>query len=114
MTGGIADAGALYDALVGIHTGIADESILDQYNDIRREKYQTIVDPMSTAHFERLWVKDPDTTIAEDEFLALARKMADDDYLAKQMRQVRETPLGDFQGRPHILTGLPGSNVFEV
>ncbi|KAL4889331.1 hypothetical protein BDV59DRAFT_205319 [Aspergillus ambiguus] len=87
LTGGIADAGALYDALIGIHMGKADDNILDQYDIIRREKYRTIVDPMSTAHFKRLWAKDPDTTIAEDEFLHFAKAAATNKQLARQAQQ---------------------------
>ncbi|KAK4119463.1 FAD/NAD(P)-binding domain-containing protein [Parathielavia appendiculata] len=34
FTGGIADVGSLYDSLVGIHTGQADDSILDKYGGV--------------------------------------------------------------------------------
>ncbi|KAF9873022.1 putative fad binding domain-containing protein [Colletotrichum karsti] len=87
LTSGIADVGCLYDALVGIKRGLADESILDKYSDIRSEKYRTIVDPMSTAGFRRLWEKNPETTIAEDEFFELLRKVSGDE---KQLRQLRQ------------------------
>ncbi|KAM5370221.1 hypothetical protein ACJZ2D_008624 [Fusarium nematophilum] len=89
LTGGIADVGCLADALSGIYSGRADDSILDEYSRIRSEKYRTIVDPMSTANFKRLWAKDPETTIAEDEFFQLVRKAAEDEGLKKELREVR-------------------------
>ena len=89
MTGGIADVGALQDALIGIHNGLADDNILDKYSDIRSEKYRTIVDPISSANFKRLWEKDPETTIAEDGFFALLRKASQDKNLLNQLREVR-------------------------
>ncbi|KAH6976474.1 hypothetical protein BKA56DRAFT_688213 [Ilyonectria sp. MPI-CAGE-AT-0026] len=87
LTGGIADVGCLYDALVGIHRGLADEGILDEYSNVRSKLYRTIVDPMSTENFKRLWFKDPETTIAEDEFFKLVRKATTDEDLLKQLRQ---------------------------
>ncbi|KAJ4318664.1 hypothetical protein N0V84_006752 [Fusarium piperis] len=86
LVGGIADVGSLYDALVGIDQGLADESILDKYSDIRRQKYQEIVDPMSSSNFRRLWEKDPETTIAEDDFFKLLRKANEDEALLSQLR----------------------------
>jgi 2-polyprenyl-6-methoxyphenol hydroxylase-like FAD-dependent oxidoreductase len=35
LTGGIVDAGNLSDALIGVIKGVADESILDKYSEIR-------------------------------------------------------------------------------
>lgn len=88
MTGGIADVGALYDALIGIHKGVADEQILTQYSEDRSNKYRTLVDPLSTANFRRLWEKDPETTIAEDEFFQMAREAEADPGAAKKMLEV--------------------------
>ncbi|OJJ53622.1 hypothetical protein ASPSYDRAFT_36553 [Aspergillus sydowii CBS 593.65] len=85
LTGGIADVGALYDALIGIHKGVADEQILTQYSEDRSNKYRTLVDPLSTANFRRLWEKDPETTIAEDEFFQMAREAEADPGAAKKM-----------------------------
>lgn len=88
LTGGIADVGALQDALVGIHKGLADDSILDKYSEIRSEKYRTITDPISTMNFKRLWSKTPDEIIAEDEFFALLRTASTDKKLMQQLRAV--------------------------
>ncbi|TKA50063.1 hypothetical protein B0A55_12600, partial [Friedmanniomyces simplex] len=51
----LADVGGLYDCLFGIYAGKADESILDKYDEIRREKYRTIIDPISSGNLRRLW-----------------------------------------------------------
>ena len=88
LSGGIADIGSLADAIVGIHRGVADDSILDKYAEVRAETYRNIIDPISTANFKRLWDKDPETTAAEDKFFALIRKMSEDEGLAKQFREV--------------------------
>jgi hypothetical protein len=88
LTGGIADVGGLYDALLGIHRGVADESILDKYSEIRSEKYRSIVDPVSTSNFKRLWEKDPETIIATDEFLELLRKLEVDRELRSNFQKV--------------------------
>ncbi|KAM5343928.1 hypothetical protein ACJ41O_012465 [Fusarium nematophilum] len=88
LTGGIADVGCLFDALVSIHTGLAGDGILDYYSTVRAHKYRTVTDPLSTSNFMRLWFKDPETTIAEDEFLGLLKKAEDDASLMRQIRQV--------------------------
>ena len=49
LNGGIADVGSLYDCLKAIHDGVADESILDVYSDVRIKKWKTIVDPQSQS-----------------------------------------------------------------
>lgn len=69
MTGGIVDIGGLYDCLIGIYEGKADPSILDKYSEIRRQKYQEIVDPVSQSNIRRLFDQDPDKALENDEFL---------------------------------------------
>lgn len=91
MTGGIADVGALYDALVGIHKGVADEQILTEYSEARSAKYREYVDPLSTANFRRLWEKDPETTVAEDGFFQMVREAQADPDVAKKMLEVRSS-----------------------
>lgn len=91
LTGGIADVGALYDALVGIHKGVADEQILTEYSEARSAKYREYVDPLSTANFRRLWEKDPETTVAEDGFFQMVREAQADPDVAKKMLEVRSS-----------------------
>ncbi|KAL2786627.1 hypothetical protein BJX66DRAFT_346676 [Aspergillus keveii] len=87
LTGGIADVGALYDALIGIHRGVADDQILSEYSEARSATYREFVDPLSTANFRRLWEEDPETTIAEDEFFQMAREAQTDPGAAKKMTE---------------------------
>ncbi|KAL2205523.1 putative monooxygenase [Sarocladium strictum] len=87
LVGGIADVGCLCDALDGLNKGLTDDSVLDEYSRIRREKYQTIVDPISTANFKRLWENEPEQVFAEDEFFQLIEKANKDEKLMDQLRE---------------------------
>lgn len=78
LTGGIVDIGGLYDCLLGIYEGKADDSILDRYSDVRREKYQTITDPISTENIKRLYDQDPEKALENDSLLKLLNGMKDD------------------------------------
>jgi len=57
LTGGIADVGGLYDALAGIHEGrVADaDAILDKYDEVRRQIWHDIINPMSSENMQRLY-----------------------------------------------------------
>ena len=85
MTGGIADVGSLFDALVAMKQGKADDSILDKYSEVRIEKWKKIIDPMSRANFKRVCLDE--TEQSRQEFFALCKKMEEDDELARQMSQ---------------------------
>lgn len=91
MTGGIVDVGGLYDCLIGIFTGRARLEILDNYSAIRREKYKTIVDPISSQNFERLWGQDPDKALQNDSFLQLCQQAATDKNLSNQLQLASPT-----------------------
>ena len=82
LTGGFADVGGLYDCLYGIYAGKADESILDKYDEIRRAKYNEIIDPISSSNIERLW--DPEK-IENDEFIKMVKRAETDKEFAKSM-----------------------------
>ena len=87
MTGGLVDIGNLYDCLYGIHNGLADLDILDRYSQVRIEKYQTIINPVSSDNLRRLW-QDPEKARTDDKFLELCRKMEKDDDLSREMQLV--------------------------
>ncbi len=81
LTGGIADVGSLYDSLVGIHTGQADDSILDVYDEVRRRIWRDIINPVSSENMTRLFkYSGPDEAMEKDEFFKMmrARKEAED------------------------------------
>jgi hypothetical protein len=86
LTGGFADVGGLYDCLYGISAGLADDSILDKYSDVRRQKYLEVIDPVSSGNLRRLW--DPDA-IESDDFIRMVRKAERDKEFARQMQQVK-------------------------
>ncbi|KAI9159183.1 FAD-dependent monooxygenase terC [Paramyrothecium foliicola] len=85
LTGGIADVGGLYDCLVGIATGKADESILDRYNEIRSKIWRDFTDVGSTSNMRRLCQTDPETIFDTDPFLLAAAKMDEDPKLAARI-----------------------------
>ena len=85
------DVGCLYDCLYGIWTHQADDSILDLYSDVRRQKYKEIIDPISTENFKRVFDQDPEVAGEKDHFLVLCKKAAEDKEFARQMHLVRQT-----------------------
>lgn len=80
LTGGLVDAGNLFDCLYGIYTGKADDSILDKYSEIRIQKYKEVIDPISSGNIKRLW--DPDG-IEKDPFFAMMLRTQKDEDFAK-------------------------------
>jgi len=84
LTGGIADVGSLFDSFNGIHTGQADESILDIYDEVRRKIWHDIINPVSTDNIKRLFDQDADTALENDPFLKLVKQAElDPDFAAK-------------------------------
>jgi hypothetical protein len=78
LTGGLVDIEGLYECLIGVYEGKADESILDKYSEIRRQRYQTIVDPVSTDNIKRLYTQDPEKALENDSFLKMLNDIKDD------------------------------------
>ncbi|KIW20488.1 hypothetical protein PV08_01063 [Exophiala spinifera] len=78
LTGGLTDIGGLYDCLIGIYEGNADESILDKYSEMRRQRFKTVTDPISTENIKRLYDQDPDKALDNDDFLKLLKSMEND------------------------------------
>jgi 2-polyprenyl-6-methoxyphenol hydroxylase-like FAD-dependent oxidoreductase len=74
LTGGIVDIGNLYDCLYGIYKGYTDASILDLYSKVRREKYNKLIDPVSSENIRRLFDQDPDLALEKDEFLKMLKR----------------------------------------
>ena len=93
LTGGFADVGGLYDCLYGIYTGQTDDTILDKYSDIRRQKYLDVIDPISSGNLRRLW--DPEA-VEDDQFFQMVKRAATDDALKSQMQQGIKAVMYDF------------------
>lgn len=85
ITGGFVDCGGLFDCLAGIWDGRADESILDLYSEKRIEKYQTVINPVSTENFRRVSDKDPGTRYERDEFMQMLTRGETDKAFLKNM-----------------------------
>lgn len=81
------DVGGLYDCLMAI-TGKAGHEILDRYNTIRREKYRTVINPISSENFERLWKRDPEKVLETDRFLQLRQRAFEDKELSASLQLV--------------------------
>ncbi|KAI9659501.1 MAG: hypothetical protein M1821_001759 [Bathelium mastoideum] len=71
LTGGFADVMGLAECLEGIHTGLADHSILNKYDEVRRSVFLSITDPVSTANYQRASTLDPDTALEQDPVLSM-------------------------------------------
>lgn len=80
LTGGLVDAGNLFDCLYGIATGQADDSILDKYSEIRIQKYKEIIDPVSSSNIKRLWDASPEAIKADELFRAVERAKTDKEF----------------------------------
>ncbi|OLN84929.1 Para-nitrophenol 4-monooxygenase 1 [Colletotrichum chlorophyti] len=93
ITGGFVDAGGLYDCLAGIWDGVADEGILDIYCEKRREKWRTVIDPISQENFRRVSDADPATRLERDDFMRMCQRAEKDRDL------MRELMMGSFDVR---------------
>lgn len=96
LTGGIVDVGGLYDCLAGIFTGQADESILEIYDRVRRDKYSTVVNPISSANIRLLFEQDPETAREETEFLKMCNQAETDPEIAASLKKGLESLQYDF------------------
>jgi 2-polyprenyl-6-methoxyphenol hydroxylase-like FAD-dependent oxidoreductase len=88
LTGGLVDVGNLYDCLVGIHLGLADDTILDRYSEVRRDKYLNFVDPVSSSNLRRL-AQTPEEAVAKDEFFQICAQIQNDPEKFKELVMVR-------------------------
>lgn len=87
LTGGFADVGGLFDCFYGLFKGRAGHGILDKYDEVRREKYWKVIDPVSSGNLERLWRSAPEE-IEKDEFFRSTKKAERDREFAKEMAEV--------------------------
>ena len=85
LTGGMVDAGNLADCIIGVAEGIADPSIFDKYDEIRREMWHKIINPVSSNNLLRMHSQDPEKALENDEFLKTLSKAEKDPGLMEQM-----------------------------
>lgn len=86
LTGGIADVAGLFQCLEGIHKGVADESILSTWSDVQRDKWHSIINPVSSGNIRRLFAQNPETALDDDDFLKMVKKAETDMSLSKEMQ----------------------------
>jgi hypothetical protein len=84
LTGGIVDVGNLFDCLNGVHRGLADDSILTRYSDVRREMWHKVIDPVSTQNLKHL-LQDPEVALKEDPLFLNRDQFKDPDFVAKMV-----------------------------
>lgn len=82
------DAGNLFDALMGIHYRLADDRILETYNEVRKQIWKEIIDPVSRENFERLLAPDASVAGDNDPFFQDCVKAETDDKLAAKLATV--------------------------
>lgn len=87
LTGGLVDAGNLFDCLYGIATGQLDDSILDKYSEVRIQKYNDIINPISSSNIRRVWDPSPEAIKADPFFQAVERANKDEEF-AEEMKKV--------------------------
>src|SRR3979490_1869488 len=67
LTGGMVDAGNLADCFIGVATRVAKETILDKYDEIRREMWHKFINPISSSNIIRMHPENLDRVL-EDPF----------------------------------------------
>ncbi|CAI6340539.1 unnamed protein product [Periconia digitata] len=97
LTGGFADVTGLAECLEGIHAGKADESILDKYDEVRRDIFHKVISPISTANYLRV-AAHPDKVdvLAEDPFLKMVQAAKGDREIKEKLDQGVYAVLHDF------------------
>jgi len=89
LTGGFADVAGLAECLEGIYAGKADESILDKYDEVRRNIFHQVISPISTANYLRV-ESDPDKVniLEEDPFLKTVHAAKSDPVIKEKLDKV--------------------------
>ncbi|KAF2466732.1 FAD/NAD(P)-binding domain-containing protein [Lindgomyces ingoldianus] len=100
LTGGICDIGSLHDCLIAMYEGKADDSILDVYDEVRRQKWRELIDPISSDNIRRLFGQDPEVALENDEFLKMCKRTEIDIEFARQVQSGMDALRYDFT--PHF------------
>jgi 2-polyprenyl-6-methoxyphenol hydroxylase-like FAD-dependent oxidoreductase len=85
----VLDTGGLADCLIGLYEGKADETILDLYAEIRREKFLKYVDRRSILNLDRVATSDPWTVPDTDRFFGILNKLEGDSVATRAFLLVR-------------------------
>ena len=82
--------------MVGIYNGYTDDSILDKYADIRRQKFNDIIDPVSSKNMLRLFTQDPEKALENDDFLKMCKRAENEPDFARELQSGSTHLLHDF------------------
>jgi 2-polyprenyl-6-methoxyphenol hydroxylase-like FAD-dependent oxidoreductase len=74
----VVDVGGLAECFIGYYSDKADESILDVYAEVRREKFLKYVDARSIKNLNRVAASDPWTVLQTDKFFNILKDMEGD------------------------------------
>ncbi|KIX94869.1 uncharacterized protein Z520_09559 [Fonsecaea multimorphosa CBS 102226] len=96
LTSGMSDVGGLVDCLQGIYDGKAGYDILDQYDQVRREIYRTVTDPVSTANLARVQSDPAALAGGQDPFFVLLDKSREDASFLEEIEKNDMRLLVDF------------------
>ena len=88
----VVDTGGLADCLIGLYEGKADESILDTYAEVRRDKFLKYVDARSIKNLNRVAKSDPWTVGETDKFFGILKDLEGDEQATKAFLLVRNIP----------------------
>ena len=106
LTGGMVDAGNLADCLIGLAEGIANDDILDKYDEIRRAMWHNIINPVSSDNILRMHSQDPDKALENDVFLKMLVRAEKDPELMEQMKALRENDKMDEANKKEQMNDL--------
>ncbi|KAG4431080.1 hypothetical protein IFR05_013435 [Cadophora sp. M221] len=79
LTGGLVDVGGLAQCLEGIARNVAGGEILDLYDTVRRDMWETVINPVSSDNFLRVSATDPDKALTDDPFLMMVEEAGKDE-----------------------------------
>ncbi|KAJ3519628.1 hypothetical protein NM208_g14052 [Fusarium decemcellulare] len=83
LNGAVADVGSLFDCLMAIHEGKATDDILDVYSDVRREKFNTIINPQSQSTMRTIF-SDPKDIVPNHPMYKFSQLLQTNPELAKK------------------------------
>ncbi|KUJ09441.1 FAD/NAD(P)-binding domain-containing protein [Mollisia scopiformis] len=97
LTGGLVDVGGLAECLEGMEKGVADESILNKYDEIRRQMWHDVINPVSSSNFLRVSATDPETATVKDEFLKMVDEASRDQKVRDELDKAMYAICHDFK-----------------
>ncbi|KAK5163566.1 uncharacterized protein LTR77_010515 [Saxophila tyrrhenica] len=111
LTGGIMDAAAVADSLIGIHQGKTSDAILEKYAEVRRKIFVDTVNPTSQTNKTRLHDPEPDTIGERDPFLSMLRTATKEEKQVVRSNAILAVDMSEYFDGVQSSNGLPRSDV---